>query len=141
MKDYQGALQDLNKVNVFEPNIAFTLRMYMERSKRCWMVIKEPCKISTRMTFLNQTMHSFWKYMEMSKGCWWQIIKNLYKMLTRLTFQTKQYNHFGNIWRCQKDITWLSRSFVRLQQGLCFWMTQCIHFENVQKNQNNVGWS
>jgi hypothetical protein len=54
--DYQGALKDLDKVDVLEPNNESTLKT-RANVKYMLVTIKEPCKNLTRLMFLNQTMH------------------------------------------------------------------------------------
>jgi hypothetical protein len=41
LKEYQGALNDLDKADILEPNNASTLRSRGKMSNTCWMKIKE----------------------------------------------------------------------------------------------------
>jgi tetratricopeptide (TPR) repeat protein len=68
LKDDQGALEDLDKADVLEPNDAFTLRV-RGFVKKVLKDHKELWRTLTRLMFLNQTMHSFYESVEMSKGC------------------------------------------------------------------------
>jgi tetratricopeptide (TPR) repeat protein len=69
LEDYQGALEDFHKANVVEPNNVFALGSHGD-VKKCWRTLKEPWRTLTRLMFLNPTMHSLCKVMDMSKGCW-----------------------------------------------------------------------
>jgi hypothetical protein len=55
--DYEGALKDLNKADVLEPNNASILNSRGE-VKRMLRDYKEPWKTLTWLMFLNQTMYS-----------------------------------------------------------------------------------
>jgi tetratricopeptide (TPR) repeat protein len=65
LEDYQGALDDLDKADVFEPNNAFTLRSRGD-VKRILKDYQGALEDLTRLMFLNQTMHSLCKAVEMS---------------------------------------------------------------------------
>jgi len=58
LNEYQGALEDLDKAHVLEPNDAFTLRV-RGAVKRMLNDHQGALEALTRLMFLNQTMKSF----------------------------------------------------------------------------------
>jgi hypothetical protein len=50
--------EDLDKHDVIKPNSAHILRIFMNMSNMCQIIMKELSRTLTRFMFLNQTMHS-----------------------------------------------------------------------------------
>jgi hypothetical protein len=102
---------NIDKANVFEPNIAFILRTH----RNVKMILKDywkACKPITKRMFLNQTTQSLWKYVKMSKWCS-RILKEPSKSLISWLFSTKQCIHLWNTWKCENDVGQWSRSLAK----------------------------
>jgi uncharacterized protein YutE (UPF0331/DUF86 family) len=57
----------LDKHDVIKPSIAHILRIFINMSNKCWIIMKNLSRTLTRLMFLNQTMHSLWKLVENAK--------------------------------------------------------------------------
>jgi hypothetical protein len=64
-----GTLEDLDEANVLEPNNAFILQSCGIVKNMFKDYQGEPWRTLMRLMFLNQTMHSLCKAMELSKTC------------------------------------------------------------------------
>jgi len=65
LKDYQEAVKDFDKTDVFRPNNAFTMRNCAD-VKRILKDYQGTLEDLDKVDFFNQTMHSLCKAMEMS---------------------------------------------------------------------------